>query len=100
MATKKKIETVCGYSCSDCDHYTKECPGCKQTKGTPFWTAFVNASQCPVYECCTTIKSLPHCGKCPDLFCERFSRYKNPEITEEEAAASLAAMEKELRSRK
>jgi hypothetical protein len=33
--------------------------------------------------------------------CDRFNRLKdNPELTEDEAIASLAAMEKELRGRK
>jgi hypothetical protein len=98
--TTKKIETVCGFSCSDCDHHKKECPGCEKTRGKPFWTAFVNIDQCPIYECCTTMKKLPHCGKCPELVCERFTRFKNPEMTDEQAAAALATAEKELRSRK
>jgi len=96
----KKIETVCGFSCSDCDHHKKDCPGCEKITGKPFWTAFVNIDQCPIYECCTTMKKLPHCGKCPELVCERFTRFKNPEMTDEQAAAGLAAAEKELRARK
>ena len=31
--------------------------------------------------------------------CERFSRFKNPEVSEEMQVAHLAAMERELRSR-
>jgi hypothetical protein len=99
MATKK-IETVCGFSCSDCDHHKKDCPGCEKVTGKPFWTAFVNIDQCPIYECCTTLKNLPHCGKCSELVCERFTRFKNPEMTDEQAAAALATAEKELRCRK
>lgn len=97
---KKKIETVCGFSCSDCDHLRKDCPGCEKVTGKPFWTAFVNIDQCPIYECCTTMKKLPHCGKCPELVCERFTRFKNPEMTDEQASAALAAAEKELRARR
>lgn len=96
---KKKIETVCGFSCSDCDHHEKDCPGCEKVRGRPFWTAFVNIDQCPVYECCTTLKKLPRCGKCPELVCERFFRFRDPERTDEQAAAALAAAEKELRAR-
>jgi hypothetical protein len=96
----KKIETVCGYSCSDCDHHGNECPGCQKTKGKPFWTAYVQVACCPVFDCCVNEQKLPHCGKCPDLVCERFTRFKNPEHSEEEAAACLAAMERELRARK
>jgi hypothetical protein len=95
----KKIETVCGYSCSDCTHHESECSGCGKTKGAPFWTAYVDVKHCPVYDCCVTGKKLAHCGKCPELICERFTRFKDPNRTEEESAACLGAMEKELRSR-
>jgi hypothetical protein len=96
----KKIETVCGYSCSSCDHLKKECPGCEATKGKPFWTAYAGIEQCQIYSCCTTERILPHCGKCPELMCERFTRFKDPDMSETEAAGNLAAMEQELRARK
>jgi hypothetical protein len=96
----KKIQTVCGCSCSDCEHLKKECPGCPTIKGKPFWTAYVQIETCPVYDCCVNDRKLAHCGKCPELVCERFTRFKNPEMSDEQAAAGLAAMEKELRSRK
>lgn len=97
---KKKIETVCGYFCSDCNHHKKECSGCEPTKGKPFWTTYVEIDQCAVYQCCTTERKLPHCGKCPDLVCERFTRFKNPDMTDEQAKEGLAAIERELRNRK
>jgi hypothetical protein len=96
----KKIQTVCGYSCSDCEHHTNECPGCAKTKGRAFWTAYVGIDQCAIFQCCTTEKKLPHCGKCPDLLCERFTRYRQPGMSDEQVAAGLAAMEKELRARR
>jgi hypothetical protein len=99
VMAKKPIETVCGYSCSACDHHKKECPGCEKTRGKPFWTAFVDADICPVYDCCKNERKLPHCGKCPDLMCERFTRFKDPGMSEEEAAAARAAMETALRAR-
>ncbi|RPI36675.1 MAG: hypothetical protein EHM53_12060 [Methanoregulaceae archaeon] len=96
----KKIQTVCGYSCSDCEHHKSECPGCKKTKGKPFWTAYVGIDQCAIFQCCTTGKKLPHCGMFPDLLCERFTRYRQPGMSDEQVATGLAAMEKELRARK
>jgi len=98
MATKK-IETVCGHSCTGCDHHRKECPGCETTKGKPFWTAFANVGCCLVYDCCVNERKLPHCGKCPDLVCERFTRFKDPGMTDGQAAECLGAMERELRAR-
>jgi hypothetical protein len=97
---KKKIQTVCGYSCSDCDHHGKECPGCEKTKGKPFWNAFAGIDCCPIYDCCVNARGLLHCGKCPDLMCERFSRFKDPDMSEEQAQAVLVQMERELRARK
>ncbi len=97
---KKKIETVCGYSCSGCDHHGNECPGCEATKGKPFWTVYAGVECCPVYDCCVNEKRLPHCGKCPDLVCERFTRFKDPGMSDEEATAALLRMEQELRARK
>jgi hypothetical protein len=97
---ERKIKTVCGYSCSGCDHHGKECPGCEATKGKPFWTANVSVECCPVYDCCVNERKLPHCGKCPDLICERFTRFKDPAMNEEQAQALLLDMEQELRGRK
>lgn len=96
----KKIETVCGYSCSDCDHHGNECQGCGETKGKPFWKRFASVDCCPVYDCCVNERKRPHCGKCPDLVCERFTRFKDPDRSEEESRAVLLEMELELRDRK
>lgn len=95
----KKIQTVCGYSCSDCEHHNKECQGCIKTKGKPFWIAYAGIGQCAIFDCCTTEKKLPHCGKCPGLVCERFTRFKDPDMSDAEAAECLASMERELRGR-
>ncbi|HOT03608.1 MAG TPA: hypothetical protein PK069_05465 [Methanolinea sp.] len=54
---------------------------------------------CPVYDCCVNDRMLPHCGECPELICERFTRYRDPGMSEEEAQAVLHKMEAELRQR-
>jgi hypothetical protein len=97
---KNKIQTVCGYSCSNCEHLGKECTGCEMTKGKPFWTAYIDTDICPIYDCCVNERKLPHCGKCPELMCERFTRFKDPAMTAEQAQTVLIKMEEELRSRK
>jgi hypothetical protein len=94
-----KIETVCGYSCSECSYLWKECTGCGNTRGKPFWTQFAGVDICPIYDCCVNDRMLAHCGKCPELICERFTRFKDPGLTEEETRASLRDMEQELRQR-
>jgi len=97
---EKKIMTVCGYSCSGCDHHKKECSGCEATQGKPFWTEYASVERCPVFDCCVNKSGLPHCGKCPDLMCERFSRFKDPDMSEEQAQTVLRQMEQDLRARK
>jgi hypothetical protein len=49
---------------------------------------------------CLNERKLSHCGKCPDLMCERFSRFKDPDMIEEQAKAGLRQMELDLRARK
>lgn len=95
----EKIQTVCGYSCSDCRYLGSECPGCEVTKGKPFWTTFAGTDCCPVYDCCVNDRKFPHCGKCPDLVCERYYRFKDPNVSDEEAAKGLAERVQELRNR-
>jgi hypothetical protein len=96
----KKIEMICDYSFSGSDHHKKECPGCRVTKGKPFWTIYASVENGPVYNCCVNERKLPHCGKCPELMCERFSRFRDPDMSGEQSAAVLLQMEKELRARK
>jgi hypothetical protein len=96
----KKIENPCGYSCSDCHHRGNECAGCKPTEGKPFWIGYAGVECCPVYDCCMNERSLPHCGRCPDLMCEKFTRFRDPEMNEAEALETLAGMERVLRNRK
>jgi hypothetical protein len=92
------FENVCGYSCSSCGHFENERPGCEVTGGKPFWTAYVDTETCPIYDCCVNERKYPHCGKCPDLMCE-LTRFKDPDMTPEQARTFLVRMEKDLRSR-
>jgi hypothetical protein len=83
---------VCGMICRECDHFEMECPGCRAVKGAPFWVAFVGIDRCPVYECCIEEKKITNCGQCDELPCERFSRFRDPSVTEENAARTLETM--------
>ena len=79
----------------------KSVPNAGRQRGNPFWTAFIGIDRCAIYDCCTNDRKLPHCGKCPELMCERFNRIKeDPNMNEAEAVACLAEMENELRARK
>ncbi|HVN74490.1 MAG TPA: DUF3795 domain-containing protein [Methanoregula sp.] len=95
---EKRIMNVCGHSCTDCDHHGNECRGCRPTAGKPFWTTLMGADACPIYACCAVDRNLPHCGKCPELMCERFHRFRDPSMTDEQVAESLAGVERTLRA--
>ncbi|MDD4254938.1 MAG: DUF3795 domain-containing protein [Methanofollis sp.] len=90
---------VCGVICDECEH-RKECGGCDHVMGRPFWTAFVGAEICPVYACCTGERHFTHCGECPDLLCERFTRYRDPDVGEEEARTGLETRKARLLARR
>lgn len=68
--------------------------------GKVFWTAFAGINCCPIYDCCVNDKKLLHCGKCPDLIRERFTKFKNPEVSDDMQVGMIAAMEQELHVRK
>lgn len=61
--------------------------------------SFFGGTECPVYSCCTTERELPHCGHCPDLMCEGFTRFRDPDMSEEETQKVLAAMVQNLKTR-
>ncbi|NLV28095.1 MAG: DUF3795 domain-containing protein [Methanomicrobiales archaeon] len=83
------IPTVCGMYCDECDHYEQDCQGCDESEGTIFWNEYVDIECCPVYDCCVNKKHLVHCGQCDEMPCERYFRFRDPGVTEEEAKQVL-----------
>jgi hypothetical protein len=76
--------SACGLICEECHFYQKECNGCYQVKGKPFWTADENSPDiCPLYDCSINKKGLENCGKCKELPCNLYFELKDPNITEE-----------------
>ncbi|HOP66212.1 MAG TPA: DUF3795 domain-containing protein [Methanoregulaceae archaeon] len=94
MEAGKAEEEVmaCGIICRECTYYRADCEGCRAVKGAPFWVAFVGVDCCPIYECCVVEKRFDHCGQCDDLPCERFTRFRDPTVSEENAARTLESM--------
>lgn len=55
----------CGINCESCNHkIDKECKGCKEMKGNPFW------GECDWYVC-SHEKGFEHCCCCSDFACDR-----------------------------
>jgi hypothetical protein len=90
---------ACGIVCSACEHFA-ECGGCENVSGKPFWTEFVDADVCPVYDCCVREHGFEHCGQCPDCICERFTRYRDPAVGDDDLAAVLAETKSRLIARR
>ena len=89
----------CGWHCSSCSHFGQDCPGCRETKGRPFWTFTSGIEMCPIYLCCVEQAGLEHCGLCPQLPCETFAGWRDPSMSDEEFEKSLAERIDALRNR-
>ncbi|HWQ65615.1 MAG TPA: DUF3795 domain-containing protein [Methanospirillum sp.] len=94
--TTRLNPTICGLWCDDCTHFEEECPGCSETGGCTFWTEFVDIDACPVYSCCVEEKGLAHCGFCDKMPCDLYTRFRDPEMTEEDQIKSLENQRQEL----
>ncbi|MDD5090221.1 MAG: DUF3795 domain-containing protein [Candidatus Wallbacteria bacterium] len=94
-----KASPPCGWSCRDCSHSGKDCTGCRQTEGHPFWIKWSDMTVCTVYDCCTNQKQLEHCGLCPQLPCETFLKLRDPSLSDEEFEKSLKERLALLKSR-
>lgn len=92
-----EVPAPCGAACGECAKYPSECAGCREIEGRVYWLEYTGQAVCAVYDCCVNGKSLPDCGGCAALPCEKFT--KDPTISDEENAANLAKMIRRLQKR-
>ncbi|MDS1028883.1 DUF3795 domain-containing protein [Bacillota bacterium LX-D] len=78
----------CGLCCNECYAFQKECPGCEEVCGKPFWTEYIGGEPCPVYKCCEE-KAFQNCGKCNELPCKKWYDLKDPSLSDEEHLNSI-----------
>ena len=90
---------VCGIFCGDCIYLGKKCAGCGYVKGKPFWTAVLKMDVCPLHDCCRNQKQLEHCGLCAEFPCKTFLELRDPNMSDDEFAASLSLRQNELQKR-
>lgn len=74
----------CGLQCSECEYYGKACPGCRASRGEPFWTARMKPPVCPIYNCCASQMKLEHCGLCAHMPCGIFEHLRDHALDDEE----------------
>lgn len=77
------IISNCGLLCDECNFYQKECLGCYQVKGGPFWSHDLPEKICPLFDCSINNKKFKNCGDCTDLPCKMFNDLKDPNISDE-----------------
>ena len=78
---------VCGAICEGCGHFA-ECGGCDQKQGRVFWTQYIQAEVCPIYQCVKE-QGLEDCGQCSKLPCEIWMELKDPALSEEAHQRSI-----------
>lgn len=93
----ENIVACCGCICNECPYYPKECEGCPEIQGKPFWLKYTGEERCSIYQCCVVERKLPHCGRCSELPCNRYNQ-QDPTRTPEENAEGLKKMLEILRS--
>jgi hypothetical protein len=93
--------SACGLVCNECHFFRKECAGCYNVNGAPFWAKDITQNGvCPLYDCSINEKSYRNCGDCKELPCVMFSDLKDPNVTEEEHKKVIRKRVSMLRSGK
>lgn len=70
----------CGSYCKNCLYFKrKECSGCVETNGKPFYIDQTEKDICPVWECAIGRK-VKHCGECDDFPCDMYLDWYCPKM--------------------
>ena len=95
MGKNRRIVSPCGAVCEECESYPAHCSGCSAIEGKVSWLKYIGADVCPVYRCCKE-KGRANCGGCAQMPCDKFM--KDPRISDEENAANLRRMMRNLQA--
>jgi len=79
----------CGVNCEECT-FKESCGGsCFECGGKPFYVKDFGFEICPLFDCPVNKKGYRTCGECPDLPCQLFYDWKDPEMSEEAHIKSI-----------
>ncbi|MEM1557592.1 MAG: DUF3795 domain-containing protein [Thermoproteota archaeon] len=67
----------CGAYCEACKNYGRECAGCVETNGKPFFLKEIGLDVCPVWWCVEK-RGVGHCGNCEDFPSGDFLNWYDP----------------------
>jgi len=87
----------CGINCESCD-FRKNCSGCYNIKGKPFYLKDFGVEVCPLYDCPVNKRGYKSCAECPELPCQIFFDWKDPSMTDEAHITSINERVKTLKS--
>lgn len=90
--------SACGILCDECEFLGKNCQGCSEVQGKPFWVEEMKVANCALYDCCVNQRSFKHCGHCESLPCKIFFEYKDPSMSDEEHAQGVKMRVDRLKS--
>lgn len=91
------MTSICGVHCDECKDFNKTCPGCNEIEGKVYWTSYVGAGTCPMYDCCVNKKTFKHCGKCGELPCKLYYETQDPTVSAEKHEKGIQDRVKILR---
>ena len=88
----------CGIRCDECP-YLEQCGGnCSECGGKPFYAEDFGIEVCPMYDCAVNQRGYTTCGECPELPCQLFYDWKDPEMTEEAHLQSIKDRVEDLKA--
>lgn len=96
----RNLASPCGLYCGSCEHRGTQCQGYRNQTGKPFWTDAMKVETCPLYDYCVNKRTLKHCGYCDEFACEIFNNFYDPNLSPEEARASVLSRRQALMRRK
>ena len=98
--TETAYAPVCGIYCGKCEFLDRQCAGCGNVDGKPFWTYQMPSGVCPLHDCCRNWKHLEHCGLCVDFPCKTFNELRDPNMSDDDFTESLNMRKNNLTIRK
>ena len=87
----------CGIDCEECSFF-ESCGGCVACEGKPFYLKDFGVDVCLLFDCPVNQKGYTTCGECPELPCQLFYDWKDPEMTEEAHLQSVKDRTESLKS--
>ena len=79
---ENELISCCGSDCATCYCYGEMCKGCNAVCGKVFHAQ--KGGECPIYNCCRTLKGYNSCGECDRLPCDLILGTRDPKLSEEE----------------